>query len=73
MARKFELSLSCTLSCLRLEGLKIKNKQRKDSQATYDGKDVFLLLPIQGTEISVFITVCSLLFDNKQKLWVSAT
>lgn len=38
MVSKFELSLFYALSCLRLEGLEIKDKQLEAIQTIYDGK-----------------------------------
>ena len=45
MASDFELSLSYALSCLQLEGLEVKDKQRKAIQSVYYCKDVILWLP----------------------------
>ena len=64
MASKFELSLSYGLSCLRLEGLEIKDKQLEGIQAIYNGKDVFLWLPT-GYGKYLCYQCLPFLFDHK--------
>ena len=64
MASKFDLSLSYALTCLRLEGLEIKDKQLEAIQAIYDGKDVFLWLPT-GYGKSLCYQCLPFLFDHK--------
>ena len=64
MASKFELSLQYARSCLRLEGLEVKDKQLEAIQAIYDGKDVFLWLPT-GYSKSLCYQCLPLLFDHK--------
>ena len=64
MAGDFELSLSYALSCLQLEGLQVKDKQREAIHAVYDGKDVFLWLPT-GYGKSLCYQCLPFLFDHK--------
>lgn len=64
MANNFELSLSYALSCLQLEGLEVKDKQKEAIRAIYDGKDVFLWLPT-GYGKSLCYQCLPFLFDYK--------
>ena len=66
MANNFDLSLSYALSCLRLEGLEVKDKQLEAIKAVYDCKDVFLWLPT-GYGKSLCYQCLPFLFDHKLK------
>ena len=66
MASEFELSLSYALSCLRLQGIELKDKQLEAIRTIYDGKDVFLWLPT-GYGKSLCYQCLPFLFDHKLK------
>ena len=53
MASNFDLSLSYVLSCLRLEGLEVKDKQLEAIKAVYNCKDVFSVAAYGVWQISL--------------------
>ena len=53
MASDLELSVFYALSCLQLEGLEVKDKQREAIQAVYYGKRRVLVSQLQSMKLTV--------------------